>query len=47
VSARTGAGVDKLLEAILLQAEVLELSARATGSLPGCNRIGVEKAAAP
>jgi translation initiation factor IF-2 len=31
VSARTGAGIDKLLEAILLQAEVLELRAPAQG----------------
>jgi translation initiation factor IF-2 len=31
VSARTGAGIDALLEAILLQAEVLELKAPSTG----------------
>src|SRR5437868_2696630 len=35
VSARTGAGVDKLLEAILLQAEVLELGAPRTGLASG------------
>ncbi len=35
VSARTGAGVDQLLEAILLQAEVLELSAPAQGLASG------------
>src|SRR6202158_3462392 len=35
VSARTGAGVDKLLEAILLQAEVLELSAPRNGLASG------------
>ncbi len=35
VSARTGEGVDKLLEAILLQAEVLELTAVADGPARG------------
>ncbi len=35
VSARTGEGVDKLLEAILLQAEVLELKAVADGPARG------------
>ncbi|HEX4619142.1 MAG TPA: translation initiation factor IF-2, partial [Steroidobacteraceae bacterium] len=35
VSARTGAGVDQLLEAILLQAEVLELRAPRTGLASG------------
>ena len=35
VSARTGEGVDKLLEAILLQAEVLELKAPVTGLASG------------
>jgi translation initiation factor IF-2 len=35
VSARTGAGIDKLLEAILLQAEVLELSAPRNGLASG------------
>src|SRR6202035_3449531 len=35
VSARTGAGVDKLLEAILLQAEVLELRAPRNGLASG------------
>src|SRR6202048_4868807 len=35
VSARTGAGVDKLLEAILLQAEVLELRAPRNGPASG------------
>jgi translation initiation factor IF-2 len=35
VSARTGAGIDQLLEAILLQAEVLELSAPETGLASG------------
>jgi len=35
VSARTGAGIDKLLESILLQAEVLELSAPRTGLASG------------
>jgi translation initiation factor IF-2 len=35
VSARTGDGVDKLLEAILLQAEVLELRAPVTGLASG------------
>jgi translation initiation factor IF-2 len=35
VSARTGAGVDKLLESILLQAEVLELRAPRTGLASG------------
>ncbi|HEY2590675.1 MAG TPA: translation initiation factor IF-2 [Steroidobacteraceae bacterium] len=35
VSARTGAGVDRLLEAILLQAEVLELQAPADGLASG------------
>jgi translation initiation factor IF-2 len=35
VSARTGAGIDQLLEAILLQAEVLELKAPRTGFAAG------------
>jgi translation initiation factor IF-2 len=35
VSARTGAGIDQLLEAILLQAEVLELSSTLTGPASG------------
>jgi translation initiation factor IF-2 len=35
VSARTGEGIDKLLEAILLQAEVLELAAPRTGLASG------------
>ena len=35
VSAHTGAGIDQLLEAILLQAEVLELNAPATGLASG------------
>jgi translation initiation factor IF-2 len=35
VSARTGAGIDALLEAISLQAEVLELKAAATGPATG------------
>ena len=35
VSARTGAGVDELLEAVLLQAEVLELRAPRTGLAAG------------
>jgi translation initiation factor IF-2 len=35
VSARTGAGIDQLLEAILLQAEVLELQAPADGLATG------------
>ena len=35
VSAKTGEGIDKLLDAILLQAEVLELSAIATGPASG------------
>jgi translation initiation factor IF-2 len=35
VSARTGAGIDQLLEAILLQAEVLELSSTVTGPASG------------
>ncbi len=35
VSARTGAGIDALLEAILLQAEVLELKAPRTGLAAG------------
>ncbi|HTV77431.1 MAG TPA: translation initiation factor IF-2, partial [Steroidobacteraceae bacterium] len=35
VSARTGAGVDQLLDAILLQAEVLELSAPRSGLASG------------
>ncbi|HUN75314.1 MAG TPA: translation initiation factor IF-2 [Steroidobacteraceae bacterium] len=35
VSARTGAGIDQLLEAILLQSEVLELQAPATGLASG------------
>jgi len=35
VSARTGQGIDKLLEAILLQAEVLELRAPRTGLASG------------
>ncbi|HVP33651.1 MAG TPA: translation initiation factor IF-2 [Steroidobacteraceae bacterium] len=35
VSARTGAGIDQLLEAILLQAEVLELRAPRTGLASG------------
>jgi translation initiation factor IF-2 len=35
VSARTGAGIDQLLEAILLQAEVLELQAARTGLAAG------------
>jgi len=35
VSAKTGAGIDKLLDAILLQAEVLELSAPETGLASG------------
>jgi translation initiation factor IF-2 len=35
VSAHTGAGVDKLLEALLLQAEVLELKAPDTGPAAG------------
>ncbi len=35
VSARTGEGVDQLLEAILLQAEVLELSSTLTGPASG------------
>jgi translation initiation factor IF-2 len=35
VSARTGAGIDQLLEAILLQAEVLELQAPVTGLASG------------
>ena len=35
VSAKTGAGVDQLLEAILLQAEVLELTAPAEGPAAG------------
>jgi translation initiation factor IF-2 len=35
VSARTGAGIEQLLEALLLQAEVLELKAVAEGSAAG------------
>ena len=35
VSARTGEGIDQLLEAILLQAEVLELSSTVTGPASG------------
>ncbi|HTV77242.1 MAG TPA: translation initiation factor IF-2 [Steroidobacteraceae bacterium] len=35
VSARTGEGIDQLLEAILLQAEVLELSSTLTGPAAG------------
>jgi translation initiation factor IF-2 len=35
VSARTGEGIDQLLEAILLQAEVLELSSTLTGPASG------------
>lgn len=35
ISAKTGEGVDKLLEAILLQAEVLELKAPKTGTAQG------------
>src|SRR3984885_6723370 len=35
VSARTGEGIDQLLEAILLQAEVLELSSTRTGPASG------------
>ncbi len=35
VSAKTGAGIDKLLDAILLQAEVLELRAPETGRAAG------------
>jgi translation initiation factor IF-2 len=35
VSAKTGAGIDKLLDAILLQAEVLELTAAADGLATG------------
>jgi len=35
VSAKTGAGIDNLLEAILLQAEVLELKAPSTGQAAG------------
>jgi len=35
VSARTGAGIDQLLEAILLQAEVLEIKAPRTGLASG------------
>lgn len=35
ISAKTGQGVDELLESILLQAEVLELTARATGPARG------------
>ncbi|MEP7246155.1 MAG: translation initiation factor IF-2 [Gammaproteobacteria bacterium] len=35
VSARTGAGVDQLLEAILLQAEILEIKAPRTGFASG------------
>jgi translation initiation factor IF-2 len=35
VSAKTGAGIDKLLDSILLQAEVLELKAPATGPASG------------
>ncbi|MGC1458335.1 MAG: translation initiation factor IF-2 [Steroidobacteraceae bacterium] len=35
VSARTGAGIDQLLDAILLQAEVLELSSTLTGPASG------------
>ncbi|MCC6203033.1 MAG: translation initiation factor IF-2 [Gammaproteobacteria bacterium] len=35
VSAKTGAGIDQLLEAILLQAEVLELRAPASGPAAG------------
>jgi translation initiation factor IF-2 len=35
VSARTGQGIDQLLEAVLLQAEVLELSAPRTGLATG------------
>ncbi len=35
VSARTGEGIDQLLEAVLLQAEVLELSAPRTGLAAG------------
>jgi translation initiation factor IF-2 len=35
VSARTGEGIDQLLEAILLQAEVLELSSTRTGPAAG------------
>ncbi|HEX4647667.1 MAG TPA: translation initiation factor IF-2 [Steroidobacteraceae bacterium] len=35
VSARTGAGIDQLLDAILLQAEVLELAAPSTGLASG------------
>ena len=35
VSAKTGAGIDQLLDAILLQAEVLELAAVATGPAVG------------
>jgi translation initiation factor IF-2 len=34
VSARTGEGIDQLLEAILLQAEVLELKAPRGGPAP-------------
>ncbi len=35
VSAKTGAGIDQLLEAVLLQAEVLELTAPKTGPATG------------
>ena len=35
VSAKTGQGIDELLESILLQAEVLELSAIAEGPAHG------------
>ena len=35
VSAKTGEGVDELLDAVLLQAEVLELKAQASGSARG------------
>jgi translation initiation factor IF-2 len=35
ISAKTGAGIDELLDAILLQAEVLELKASATGPAQG------------
>ena len=35
ISAKTGEGIDSLLEAILLQAEVLELKAVAQGSAKG------------
>ena len=46
VSARTGAGIDQLLETILLQAEVLELKARAMASRPASSSSRASRKAA-